>query len=391
MWPSETNAKTGMSRVFVRGGAASAVQRSFDPSRTLDDAISCILDGVVSSGLSMSTIDGMVVGNMLGPRILNQQQIAALLANELGYEGPSVTVDAACGSGGAALLLGNTMVRSGQYRNVLVVGYEHMRHPNSDLVTQALAGASHWEHEGSRGETFVTLNGGLMGRYKRFHTHSDFASFALNAHTHASTNELALFRTPSTRTEYANSKSIHPHLRLMDASAVCNGSAAVVLSSEGILGQDVLITGSAGATDALHLKRRDEPLHIRAAEASTKEALRMSGLQHDAIDVLEPHDAYTVMGALSLESSGFVPSGQTPLYAEYGEFGCLGSRPCSTFGGLLRRGHPVGASGVYQAYEALQQLRGTAPTENRVPHAARAWIQSIGGAGTSVYTHILEL
>ena len=96
------------------------------------------------------------------------------------------------------------------------------------------------------------------------------------------------------------------------------------------------------------------------------------------------------MAAVSLEASGFVPPGGTASAAKAGDFSIGGRLPICTHGGLKARGHPVGASGIYQAVEAVAQLTQSAPSQNQVPRANCGMVQSIGGAGTAVYTHILQ-
>jgi acetyl-CoA C-acetyltransferase len=230
----------------------------------------------------------------------------------------------------------------------------------------------------------VSLNGQLKNVYcERYGLPSDvLCPLAMVAHQNAAANSFALFRKPSTASEYSVSKPIHPGLRLLDASAGCNGAAALVLSSSGSSSANVHLTGVGASTDYLELAKRSDLLHLSAVEASTKTALLDARLTTSDIDLFELHDAYTIMGALCLESAGFIPHGMTGLYGSRGEF-LPGGGTVSSQGGLLRRGHPVGASGVYQAAEAVRYLQQDKSSRN-------ALIQSIGGAGTAVYTHVLS-
>ena len=114
----------------------------------------------------------------------------------------------------------------------------------------------------------------------------------------------------------------------------------------------------------------------------------MAGLQHDDISAFESHDAYTIMACLSLESAGFVPRGSGTAFAQDGNTKLTGKLPTATFGGLKARGHPVGATGVYQAAESFLQVTHDAGS-NQVHNASAVLMQNIGGAGSSVYTHVL--
>jgi len=119
---------------------------------------------------------------------------------------------------------------------------------------------------------------------------------------------------------------------------------------------------------------------------STDAALALAGLARADVDVFELHDAYAIMACLSLESAGFAAPGEGTAYAASGAIGLAGATPMATFGGLKARGHPVGATGVYQAAEMHRQLTRRAG-DNQVAGAEVALTQNIGGAGASVFTH----
>jgi acetyl-CoA C-acetyltransferase len=105
--------------------------------------------------------------------------------------------------------------------------------------------------------------------------------------------------------------------------------------------------------------------------------------------LFEAHDAFTILTVLALEAAGFAARGEGWKLAQDGRIGLTGALPLSTFGGLKARGNPIGATGVYQAVEAALQLRGEAGP-NQVAGAQIALIQSIGGLGSSVFTHVLQ-
>ena len=130
-------------------------------------------------------------------------------------------------------------------------------------------------------------------------------------------------------------------------------------------------------------------LRLSAVERSAKRAYEQAGVKPSDIDLYECHDAYTVMSVLSLEAAGFAPEGRGYTLGLEGDIRTEGKLPITTMGGLKGRGHPVGASGVYQLAEAFQQLTGQAG-ENQVPDAEIAMTQNMGGTGATVVTHILE-
>jgi acetyl-CoA C-acetyltransferase len=151
----------------------------------------------------------------------------------------------------------------------------------------------------------------------------------------------------------------------------------------------VRIAASATATDAVALHDRRDLLFLQAAHDSAYKAYLQAGVGPDNIDLFELHDAFTVMAALSLEATGFAERGRGVALALDGEIRLDGRVPIATMGGLKARGHPVGATGVYQMVEVAQQLRGEAGA-NQIADAHWGMTQNIGGSGATIVTHILE-
>ncbi|MCO5191581.1 MAG: thiolase domain-containing protein, partial [Anaerolineae bacterium] len=217
---------------------------------------------------------------------------------------------------------------------------------------------------------------------------ADFAPFALNAHANGAKNPNALFREPISLRTYERGRAVAEPITLFDASPIGDGAAAVVLVSAEKAPDAVKILGSASSIDTLAVHDREDPLWLKAAEISTRKAMAQAGVTHDDIDIFELHDAFSVMAALSLESSGFVEPGQGVPFAQSGAIFPNGGLPIQTMGGLKARGHPVGATGVYQIVEATQQVRGTAG-EAQIDGVEIALTQNIGGSGATIVTHIL--
>ncbi len=149
------------------------------------------------------------------------------------------------------------------------------------------------------------------------------------------------------------------------------------------------IRASAAATDSVALHDRHDPLFLSAACQSAGKAYQQAGIGPQDLDLLELHDAFTVTAALSLEACGFAERGHGVRLAQEGEITLEGRIPICTMGGLKARGHPVGATGIYQVVEMVQQLRGEAGP-NQVEAASLGMTQNIGGSGATVITHILE-
>eukprot|EP00659_Diplonema_papillatum_P005729 gene5729-8757_t len=351
-------------------------------------------DSGVPAGERRRVVDALYVGNMMSGMLSKQQHLGPLVATEAGLAGvDAITIESCSGAGASALRVGVIALQSGLVDTVVVCGVEQMSHADLQTTTEALATASHWENEGAKGETFASLNGHLATAYfERYNLKpEDLADFSVNAHSNALHARHSLFKKHVTAAEYADSRVITGPIRLMDACPICDGSAAIVLTTNrGMLRKDrsrvVEIAGTACATDILTVNDREDPLALEAAKQSTIRALGMAGLQRADIDLFELHDAYSIIACLGLEAAGFCEPGEGHLFAKQGRIALGGDLPISTFGGLKARGHPVGATGVYQAAEVFLQLSRRAG-ENQVENAEVAVSQNIGGAGSSVFTH----
>jgi acetyl-CoA C-acetyltransferase len=184
-------------------------------------------------------------------------------------------------------------------------------------------------------------------------------------------------------------------VRLYDVSPTCNGAAAIVIAAGDAAAKltanssRVRVAASSAATSPVALERRNDQLSLDAVSASTATALQQAGIGHGDIDLFELHDAYTIMSVLCLEAAGFAAPGTATEFAAEGRIALNGELPISTMGGLKARGHPVGATGVYQLVEGYLQLIG-AGGANQIRGAETALLQNIGGTGSTVVNHILR-
>jgi len=340
--------------------------------------------------------DALYVGNMLSGELEGQEHLGALVADFAGLRGiEAFKIEAACGSGAAALRIGYVAVAGGLADIVVVVGVEKMTDTLGPDTTAALAMAADADHEAAHGASFVTINALLMRRYMHEfgYDHQAFAGFAVNAHRNATNNSYALFRFPVTAEKFAKARMISDPINLLDSSPICDGAAAVVIAPADQVRNHspapVRVAASAVGTDTVAVHDRRDPLVLEAAALSTRRAYSQAGVGPTDIDLFELHDAFSIMATLSLEAAGFADRGQGLRLAQDGEIGIDGRIPITTMGGLKARGHPVGATGIYQIVEVVQQLRGLAGA-NQVRDARLGMAQNIGGSGATVITHILE-
>jgi acetyl-CoA C-acetyltransferase len=338
--------------------------------------------------------EALFVGNMLSPLISGQNQLGTHISDWIGMWGAeAIKIEAACGSGAAAFRAGLMAVGAGEVESALVIGVEKMTDKAGHEVTSALATAADADYEGEQGVSFVGLNALVMRRYMHEYgwKHADFAPFSINAHANAMHNPYARLHQTITVEQFEKSAMVATPINLMDASPIGDGAAAAILvPAEKLTGRRIIVAGSASATDTIAIHSRREPLFLSAAYASARQAYAQAGVSSANIDLFELHDAFSIMSALSLEASGFAERGQGPRLGLDNKIHPKGRVPICTRGGLKARGHPVGATGMYQIVEVVQQLRSECG-ETQVADARIGMAQNIGGSGATILTHILRV
>ncbi len=347
------------------------------------------------SDAKRDSAEALYIGNMMSGILSKQENLGALISDWIGLPGMEAEkVEAACGSGAAALRAGLMAVGSEEVDSALVIGVEKMTESLPIETTEALATAADADYESAQGLSFVAINALVMQLY--LHTygwkHTDFAPFSINAHANGFHNPYARLHEKITEKDYVNARMVADPINLLDASPTGDGAAAVLLvPADSISSHDhrfVKIIGSASATDTIAIHSRKDPLWLSAAEKSVRKAYDQAKVCPDDIDFFELHDAFSIMSVLSLEACGFAERGKGPILGLRGDISINGRIPITTRGGLKARGHPVGATGIYQIVEAVQQLRGeAAPTQ--VEGSKIGMVQNIGGSGATIITHIL--
>ncbi len=346
----------------------------------------------------LDQVDAVYVGNMMSGSANQQLHLGAYVADWIGMRySEAFHTEAACSSGAASFRTALMAVASGEVDTALAVGVEKMTDSPGDEITSQLATAADAEWEAGQGLSFVALNALIMRRYMYEYgwKKEDFSGFSVNAHANAMHNPFARFHEPITTESYAKAPMIADPINLMDASAIGDGAAAAILVPldrvrSSAVGRIVKIAGSGAATDTIAIDQRSEPTWLKAAYLSSKMAYEQAGLAPQDIDLFELHDAFSIMAALSLEANGFAEKGKGPQMALDGEILLSGKIPVATRGGLKARGHPVGATGMYQIVEVVQQLRGEA-VGSQVEKARVGMAQNIGGSGSNIITHILRI
>lgn len=291
----------------------------------------------------------------------------------------------ACG-GGAALHMAVQAVAAGAYDVVAVVGVDNM---------PARAAAASPD-EAEQGLSSIEIDALIMRRYMYEYScqREDLAPFVINARRNAAANSNAALRTPLADQQCATAATSADPMTVLDSAPACSGAAAVVLCPSDmaarLVSQPVQVAASAVARDTLALHDRADVLWLHAAHDAASAAYAQAGVAAQDIDIAEINDSSTIMAVLGLEAAGFAEQGEGVRLGRSGAIELRGSIPISTGGGLLGRGDAGAASGVYQAVEAVLQLRGTAGA-NQVGGARFALIQSITGNGACAAAHILRI
>jgi acetyl-CoA C-acetyltransferase len=386
-----------MRKVAIIGIGQTPVSEHWDKSlREL--AGEAVFTALIDSG--RNSADGLFVANMLSGSLNHQENLGTLIADWVGLRHTeAVKVEAACGSGGAAVRAAMFAIASGEMDCAIVVGVEKMTDSKPTETTAALATAADADWETVHGLSFVAINALIMRRYMHCYgwQHADFAPFSMIAHANAVNNPFARLPFPITLSEYVRARMIAEPINLLDASPIGDGAAALVMVPAESLGRSskpngrpsITLEGSALATDTIAVHDRQDALWLHAAEVSARKVYAQSGYSPEDIHFFELHDAFSIMSALSLEACGFAQPGQAPRLALDGNLDLTGRLPIATLGGLKARGHPVGATGVYQLAETVTQLRGEAGP-NQVQGAKVGLAQNIGGSGSTIVTHLLQ-
>jgi acetyl-CoA acetyltransferase len=372
-----------MSRdVFIAGAAMTAFGRHSDLSLQ-DLAQAAVLGALADAGVRPAAVQAMYNANVYGGMVLGQ-----VLMRDLGITGPAVyNVENACASGATAVHLAAQALRLGVYDTVLVWGVEQL--------TKLGGGAIPLQRNDYKTELYaeqgmilpaVYAMRGTRYLYERGETPALLAEVAVKNRAHGARNALAQQRTPVTREEVLASRPVAEPLTLLQCCpSMVDGAAAVVLTTKRPVGRPaVRILGSAvqsghieaGCEDIL-----DAEITARTARLAYEEA----GVGPEDVNVVELHDAFTIAELLYYEALGLAPRGEGANLLRRGDTALGGRVPVNPSGGLLAKGHPLGATGVAQMVEVAWQLQGRA--DGRQVEGARVGLTQCTGGGIAGVDH----
>ncbi len=345
-------------------------------------------------GARADHLDAIFVGNMSGGQFVGQEHLGPLLADQLGMVGvPAGRVESACASGGLALRTAFVEVASGMSDLVLAAGVEKMT--DATDVTEVLATAADQETEAYHGITFPGLYAMIARAHMQTHgtTEEDLSWVSVKNHRHGALNPKAQFRSEVTLEEVMHSSMVAEPLRLLHCSPVSDGAAAVLLcpldQARRYTEAPVKIVASGLASGSMALADRKDIATLDAVELSAQRAYQMADLGPGDVQVAEVHDCFAIAEMCCVEALGLVERGKGNEAARTGYTALGGCIPVNTSGGLKAKGHPVGATGIAQAIEIFEQLRGEAGAR-QVKGARVGLAQNMGGSGASSVVHIFE-
>ena len=341
-------------------------------------------------GLSIGDMQALYCGNlgqagaMVGQRVLRN----------IGQTGiPVVNTANACATGATALREGWMAIKAGIYDVVLCVGVEQMGRGllgggggGSGIPTEGLLGS------GTMPSVFAQV--GLEHTRKYGTTFEQFAKVSVKNHHHSTLNPKAMYQKETPLEEVMNAEMIsYPNTKLM-CSVNVDGSAAAVLCSEkkakslGLMGRAVKVRASALNSDPYSTRNMAMPDFNAVTRMAAKSAYEMAGLGPDDIDLVELHDCFATAEIVHYENLGLCKDGEAGRLIDSGETGLGGRIPVNMSGGLLSKGHPLGATGIANIYEVTTHLRGEAG--QRQVEGARIGLTHVVGMGSACAVHILE-
>ncbi|MCF2206692.1 thiolase family protein [Halobacterium salinarum] len=349
---------------------------------------------LTDAGVDGDDVDHLYVSNMASGEFEGQTGVPNALAHDLAAM-PAYTarIDQTSSSGGAGIYAAWQSVASGASDLTLLVGGEKMTHRTTGEATDVIASLTH-PVEYKHGVTLPSFAGLTARKYLAQYDapRESLGKVAVKNHRNGLDNPHAQFRKEVDLETVLDSPMVADPLRLYDFCPITDGSAALVLCPESVAAEYtdeyVVISGVAGATDTHVVHERDDPTTMRGVVESAEQAYEMAGRGPDDIDVAELHDMFTILEFLQSEDLGFFEKGAGWKAVRDGVTDRDGDLPINTSGGLKSKGHPLGASGVAQAYELYQQLLGTAG--DRQVDAEVGLACNVGGFGNCVTTTILE-
>ncbi len=358
-------------------------------------AVRAAAEALRDSGVDRGRIGALYLGNFISGPLNGKEILAGIVGDQLGLPNiPCTKVEGACASGGIAFRHAWMAIASGQCDAAVAVGAETMTHAAGAQVTAALNCAMDNEDDAPSGLTFP----GLFGLAWRIHaqrygtTRAQVSAVVRKNKAYGLRNPLAQMGADLTDAYIAASAAICDPLQLFDCCPTSDGAAAVVLVARPLPSDlqsvPVDILASVQTRGAARIAGHPDLCSFDATVSAAQRAYAMAGIAPTDVDVVELHDCFSIAEVIDSEDLGLVPRGQGGAWALEGRTAVDGQVAINPSGGLLAKGHPVGATGVGQIYEIVRQLRGT--HANQVRGAKIGMTHNLGGTGVACTVSLLR-
>lgn len=377
-----------MRPVFVSGIGSTTFGRHRDTAiESL--AAQAAIGAIVESGVARDQIGALYLGNFISGPLTGKEVLAGIVADRVGLPGniPCTKVEGACASGGIAFRHAWLAVAYGMCDAALVVGVEKMTHASTAQVTSALNCAMDNALDGPSGLTFPGLFGLAWRAYDQQHglSREQVAAVVMKNKQNGLVNPLAQMGATLSVDEIAASPMIADPLQLFDCCPATDGAAAVLLCSETLASksakQPIRVLASVQTSGAPQIAKHLDLCTFEATVQAAERAYAQAQIKPEQVDVVELHDCFSVAEIIDSEDLGVVPRGQGAKWAQAGRTSVAGDVAINPSGGLLAKGHPVGATGVGQVYEVVTQLR--QEHANQVAGAKIGLTHNLGGTGVA--------
>jgi acetyl-CoA C-acetyltransferase len=373
---------------FVRGYPGSIRELAFDGFK----------DCMADAQISVKDIDASIVCS--APEYDKQRSPSGVFAEYLGLTPqPTFYVESLCSSGTTGVKLAYSMIKSGLHDVVAVIGFQKMSEISSAESQERMGRGTDVQWESPFGTMmpayYAMFAGAYMNKYGA--TLEDLALVRVKAATYGQINDRAVYRKPVTLEMFSDPENpmsgpVASPLRVGDCCANADGSACIILASEekarALSKKPVWILGLGSASATVNMSGRDDFASLAAAEIAAKKAYGMAGITPKDVNVAEVHDCFTIAEMLAYEALGFAKPGEARDLVRGRETYKEGSIPVNVDGGLLSKGHPIGATGCSQVRTIVQQLRGEAG-DIQVKDPAIGLVHNIGGVGLYANVTIL--
>jgi acetyl-CoA acyltransferase len=375
-----------VSHVFVVG--VGMIKFGRFPNRTLEDiGAEAALMALDDAGLTIHDMQAFYSGNVY------ERMVGQRIMRVIGQTGiPVVNCSNACASGATAFREGWMGVKAGVHDLVLAVGVEKM--PRGMLGGASGDGLSTEGLIGSTTNPAVFAHVGLEHSRKYGTTPEQFAKVSVKNHHHSTLNPKAMYQIETPLDVVMGAEMISfPNTKLM-CSVNVDGSAAAILCSEkkarqlGLMTRAIRVRGSALASDPWSARNSAMTDFNAVTRLASKSAYEQAGIGPEELDLVELHDCFATAELVHYENLGLCADGEAGRLIDEGETALGGRIPVNVSGGLLSKGHPLGATGIANVYEIAAHLRGEAGA--RQVQGARLGMTHVVGRGSACAVHILE-